>query len=50
MSLLGDLNAVKPPHQPIETPKDYMRIEELSVKEKPQLRIHKDLKASTVSK
>ena len=38
------------PHQPIETPKDVMRIEEVSTDSKPMKRVTRDLRASTVSK
>jgi hypothetical protein len=41
---------IRPPHQPIETPKDVMRIEEVSNDSKPMRRVVRDLRASTMSK
>jgi hypothetical protein len=41
---------IRPPHQPIESPKDVMRIEEVSNDSKPMRRVVRDLRASTMSK
>ena len=41
---------IKLPHQPIETPKDVMRIEEVSDDSKPMRRVVRGLRSSTLSK